>query len=299
MKKVRYLFLLVLAVVCCAVCVNASGGAVLSGADSVTAGDTVELILSVSDCPDTTSVSVAVSYGSDLELVSAQWLQKGAITYFDTNANKGVVGGLDSPDINGDLFKLVLRAKTPSAEVQTVSVTVGAKNGSQDVMKETAVKNISVSCAVHSFGAWNTDASEHRRTCTVCGTEVKGLHTWDAGTITSDPTCTHQGTAVYTCTQCGDSKTQPLPVVEHDYADGVCQWCNGEDPNYVPPVPGNLNDDDVVDNQDVELLLWYTLFPEEYTIPVSADFNHDGTTNNEDVEYLLWHTLFPDDYPIE
>lgn len=367
MKKVRYLFLFVMAVLAGVICTNAAGGVSLNGAGSVTAGDTVELIVSVSNCSDVSSASVAFSYGSEFEFVSAAWLKTGALTHFDTSANKGVIGGLSSPDINGDLFRLVLRAKVPSADVHTVSVTVAAKNGAADVIKETAVKNISITCTAHSFGYWHTDEQEHHRVCTVCGTEVKAPHawdhgvvtrpptcaqggvklytcvdcrhtktvllpavvehsygpwiavdsdnhkevclvcgqeimhphTWDAGAITSTPTCMHEGVEIYNCMQCGHTKTQPIPVVEHDYIEGICQWCSGEDPNYVPPVPGNLNEDDVVDNQDVELLLWYTLFPEEYTIPVSADFNHDGVTNNEDVEYLLWHTLFPDDYPIE
>lgn len=234
MKKVHLLFLsAVLIFACVIICVNAAGGASLNGADSVTAGDTVELILSVSDCPDITSVSVAVNYGSDFELVSATWLKTGAITHYDTNTNKGAVAGLDSPDINGDLFKLVLKAVTPSANPQTVSVTVGAKNGTADVMKATAVKSIAIICQSHIYS--DSGDSAYLHTCTVCG--------------------------------------------------------------YV--ISGNLNGDEEIDNQDVEYLLWYTLFPEDYDLPVSADYNHDGLTDNQDVEYLLWHTLFPEDYPIE
>lgn len=63
-------------------------------------------------------------------------------------------------------------------------------------------------------------------------------------------------------------------------------------------VSGDLNDDGVVDNQDVEYLLWHTLFPEDYPLSVSADYNGDDIVDNQDVEYLLWHTLFPEDYPL-
>ena len=63
-------------------------------------------------------------------------------------------------------------------------------------------------------------------------------------------------------------------------------------------IPGDLDQDEQVNNKDVEYLLWHTLFPEQYPIVGDADFNGDGTINNKDVEYLLWHTLFPEDYPL-
>ena len=61
---------------------------------------------------------------------------------------------------------------------------------------------------------------------------------------------------------------------------------------------GDLTCDGVVDNQDVEYLLWYTLFPEDYAISQNADYDHNGCVDNKDVEYLLWYTLFPEDYPL-
>lgn len=64
-------------------------------------------------------------------------------------------------------------------------------------------------------------------------------------------------------------------------------------------VRGDLDGDDVVNNKDVEYLLWHTLFPDTYPISQAADFDGDGAVNNKDVEYLLWHTLFPDTYPLE
>ena len=63
-------------------------------------------------------------------------------------------------------------------------------------------------------------------------------------------------------------------------------------------LPGDLDGDFEVSNRDVEYLLWYTLFPDDYPLNMDADFNGDRNVNNQDVEYLLWHTLFPGDYPI-
>ncbi|MBO5129241.1 MAG: dockerin type I repeat-containing protein [Oscillospiraceae bacterium] len=61
---------------------------------------------------------------------------------------------------------------------------------------------------------------------------------------------------------------------------------------------GDLNADGIVDDADVALLLWHTLFPENYTVSGTADFNGDTIVDDADVAYLLWHTLFPDNYPL-
>ena len=61
---------------------------------------------------------------------------------------------------------------------------------------------------------------------------------------------------------------------------------------------GDLNNDGVVNDGDVEYLLWHTLFPEFNPISGDADFDGNGTVNDADVEYLLWHTLFPEFNPL-
>ena len=52
--------------------------------------------------------------------------------------------------------------------------------------------------------------------CTVCGYQKPaGLHTWDAGKITKQPTCMAEGEKTYTCAVCHDTKTEALPVAPH------------------------------------------------------------------------------------
>ena len=76
----------------------------------------------------------------------------------------------------------------------------------------------------------------------------------------------------------------------------TCQYQVSHNPDLY--VTGDLTGDKLVDNRDVEYLLWHTLFPTEYTLNQDADLNQDGNVDNRDVEYLLWHTLFPADYPL-
>ena len=43
-----------------------------------------------------------------------------------------------------------------------------------------------------------------------------GNHVWDNGTVTKTATCTREGTMTYTCTVCGGSKTEVIPMTAHD-----------------------------------------------------------------------------------
>lgn len=113
-----------------------------------------------------------------------------------------------------------------------------------------------------------------------------------------------------------DLSVNILPEEGYYFAEDLKILLNGEEATYlenmlvssyanlqtlcgeVVQISGDLNEDGMVNNLDVEYLLWHTLFPEDYPIFMSGDFNDDGIVNNQDVEYLLWHTLFPEDYPV-
>ena len=83
-----------------------------------------------------------------------------------------------------------------------------------------------------------TDGSK----CSVCDTileqqtEIAALgHDWDEGVVTKEPTCTEDGTKLYTCQRCGETNTETIPATGHSYeeswnSDGenhwrVCQVC--------------------------------------------------------------------------
>ena len=102
---------------------------------------------------------------------------------------------------------------------------------------------------------WNHTASEHYQKCSTCGEEFdRGNHEytysedWDdyecrichvlheeicGGTLTiQEATCQK---LVYHCDSCGYDLIQYGTFDEyHDYVDGICQYCGGEDPNHVP-----------------------------------------------------------------
>ena len=211
MKKVLSLLFCVCFMLTLCVPAYAAGTATLNGNTSTTGGSTVEYILNVSGCGDATSVAVAVSFDDAFELVSATWLKNGSLNRFDTATNKGVLGGLNSPNINGDVFKLVLKAKTASANAHTVSVNFIARNGSNDIMNVTPTKTVKIACSSHNYSAYTKlNDSQHQRTCSACGYVEKTAHKWDGGKVIKAATCKEAGSREFSCTTCQATKTEPI-----------------------------------------------------------------------------------------
>ena len=84
-------------------------------------------------------------------------------------------------------------------------------------------------------------------------------------------------------------------TIDHNYESGICIHCGIKD---MTRAPGDIDDNEGVDVDDVLALLWHVLFPDDYTIEAEADFDGNGETDVDDVLTLLWHVLFPDDYPL-
>lgn len=66
-------------------------------------------------------------------------------------------------------------------------------------------------------------------------------HVYDDGKVTTNPTCTAEGVKTFTCS-CGDSYTEPVDAVGHNYQDGVCDNCGEADPDYVVPGSAEIPD---------------------------------------------------------
>ena len=54
-------------------------------------------------------------------------------------------------------------------------------------------------------------------------------HTWDAGVVTKEATCTEAGVKTYTCS-CGATYTEDIPAKGHNYNNGVCSNCGDKQP---------------------------------------------------------------------
>lgn len=162
--------------------------------------------------------------------------------------------------------------------------------------------------------------------CSACGETLKAQeeipvvpHTY-AYALTKAPTEKTDGVLTGTCGVCEAAEEITLPKLnEEDYTytilteptedtDGKAQyvWKNtayGEIEIQVVlrrlgVIPGDLDGNDNVDDEDVIYLLWHTLMSDDYPVNQDVDFDGNGVVDDEDVIYLLWHTLMPDDYPL-
>ena len=70
-------------------------------------------------------------------------------------------------------------------------------------------------------------------TCDRCGAAMACTHEYTDKVVES--TCTVAGSKTSTCSKCGDTKTEALPLKDHTYKDGKCTVCGGTDPNYQAP----------------------------------------------------------------
>lgn len=67
---------------------------------------------------------------------------------------------------------------------------------------------------------WKSDEEDHWHECELCGTRLdEAAHTWDGGKTTVVPTPDNTGLKVYTCTECGATREEVLPVTEHLWGD--------------------------------------------------------------------------------
>lgn len=69
----------------------------------------------------------------------------------------------------------------------------------------------------HSFGAWSDTGDGHSRVCTSCGAAESGSHSWDAGTVTTAPTCTEAGSKTLSCSVCSTVKSESISALGHSF----------------------------------------------------------------------------------
>lgn len=85
-----------------------------------------------------------------------------------------------------------------------------------------ATKTEIVGATGHSFGDWTEkDGNEHTRVCSKCQTSETEAHSWDGGDITSEPTCTENGTITYTCAYCEATKTEIVGANGHHLTEWI------------------------------------------------------------------------------
>ena len=135
-----------------------------------------------------------------------------------------------------------LTAKWKKIEAKTITVKFDTNGGS--MLLTEAVRTVTVGEAYgtmpvpvrsgYNFVGWYDGETPISAETTVTKTEDHTLkakwesasaphteHTYDAGKVTKEATCTATGEMTYTCTVCGSIKTEVIPVAAHNYSDKV------------------------------------------------------------------------------
>lgn len=69
----------------------------------------------------------------------------------------------------------------------------------------------------HSFGEWRMDSTTHHKRVCDCGQTEYGAHNWDGGVVTAEANHYMSGSRLYTCRDCGETKTEVIPQIEHTF----------------------------------------------------------------------------------
>lgn len=199
----------------------AGSGKLLVTSASGKQGETVTVDVSIGNNPGLITMKYTVSWGEDLELVSASdsGLLHGWTTPSPTISSPYTLRWADSlattnNTANGKIATLTFRIKdtaAPGSKQITVSfVESRDANGGKNTFTD-ATAQITVTCANHTFGSYTKlNDSQHQRTCSACGYVEKTAHKWDGGKVIKAATCKEAGSREFSCTVCQATKTESI-----------------------------------------------------------------------------------------
>lgn len=177
------------------------------------------------------------------ESASGAVVAAGSGTTIDNVANSApgaaVTGSGTVKSVASDTDVTVETKNTEVKNTGRSEITVTDAKGKETTVKpgtSTTVNKESASSGGSSGGSY-TPPAQH-------------THTWDAGVVTKEPTCTEAGVKTYTCTTCGATKTEDIAALGHVWGaytviehavngnDGektrTCSRCNATENEKIP-----------------------------------------------------------------
>lgn len=141
----------------------------------------------------------------------AYWLCTGCDNYyFDNNGAVGEKTTVEKVAIptTGHKWVLVVGGYKEGAQNHTIKCSVcGQKKDEAHADHPGDVRD----------DVWQHDGTNHWNVYG-CGTIMnKAAHTWNEGVVTKGATCTEPGEKTFTCNVCKATKTEPIPVIAHQY----------------------------------------------------------------------------------
>lgn len=250
MKKLFSMLLVVaLAVTCFTTAAFAAGSASVSGTSKTAeAGDTVTLTFTVSGEFATYDMTIVADDGLTITGISGvHHNEAGDVTFYSNDGENVDSHSFEvtvnvSDDATPDTYNLTPHvAYVSDRDLNDLDVSVSAgkviieapahtHSYTSEVTKEPTctepgVKTYTCSCGdsytedipvvPHSMKTeWSKDSKNHWHECSACGhKEDEAAHTWDNGVETVAPGKDTEGEMTFTCSVCGQTKTDSIPAL--------------------------------------------------------------------------------------
>lgn len=131
----------------------------------------------------------------------------GACTPVDENTHKQSCEECGDEFISIHMFDEGVVTKKPTMQTEGVKTYTCTECGYK---KTEAIEKLPPD-HVHTFGSWvKNDSATHKKICEECDVVVTEAHSWDNGVITVAASETAEGVMTYTCTVCGETRTEAI-----------------------------------------------------------------------------------------
>lgn len=209
--------------------VSAAGSAhmsIQSSSANVYRGDSFTLSINLSNDQLISNGGIILSYDSSVfEILGGSCHITSSAEVSAANGG-GVFALYPDSVVSGAIFTINMRVKENAAfGSYNLSGTPSlSSKANPSIPCSISGTSISVRCRHNYANCTNVNETSHESTCTICTEKKTESHTWDAGTVLKSATCKETGSKKLTCTGCGATKTETIPLSNsHEYG----KWNNG------------------------------------------------------------------------
>ena len=201
-----------------------------------------------------------LSYGDRIKSVPKAPEQAGKIFVGWGDVTAPIVGDTEFVAIYTDVVATyMVRYYDESKTVVLYAESV--LSGSASVYKGATPYKAPTEGYTYEFTGWSADTSNVTRDMDVTAV-FKAIptthdHVWDNGVVTKQPTCKETGIKTYTCTTCGDTRTETIPTTDHVWSswkvvkeatadqagleERTCSVCGEVETKEIPAKGGSLD----------------------------------------------------------